>query len=140
MSTGGRIGRTGLVLLPLAAVSGCVERTMKIRSDPPGAVVVVNDEEVGVTPAQVSFLWYGDYEIILRRAGYQTLRTHHRVHPPWYQLPPFDFFAEVLWPGMISDRHELPEYVLQPLERPRVEDLVQRAAALRDQALYTAGE
>ena len=63
--------------------SGCVERTMKIQTDPPGALVVVNDEEVGLSPVKFSFLWYGDYEIILRRVGYETLRTHYRVEAPW---------------------------------------------------------
>src|ERR1051326_773674 len=48
-----------LVLLP-----GCVERTMKIPSRPAGAIVYVNDEEVGKTPVKLSFTWYGDYDLV----------------------------------------------------------------------------
>lgn len=123
------------VVLILAS-AGCVERTMKIQTDPPGAVVVVNDEEVGITPAEFSFLWYGDYEVILRKPGYETLQTHHRVQAPWYQWPPFDLIAETMIPAVIRDEHELPLYTLKPAEEPAVEDVVERAERLRDRTLF----
>ncbi len=117
-------------------VTGCVERSMKISSDPEGARVFVNDEEVGLTPVKLSFLWYGDYDIVLRKEGYETLKTNHRVRAPWYQWPPFDLIAETLVPGTIRDEHELPLYELTPLERPDVSGVVQRAEELRDQTVF----
>lgn len=124
-----------VVLLP-AALAGCVERTARIETDPPGALVIVNDEEVGVSPVRFSFLWYGDYDIILRKPGYQTLKTHHRLNPPWYQWPPFDLVAETLIPVTIHDQHVLPTFVLERAEKPTLEEVVERAALLRDRALY----
>ena len=34
----------------LATAGGCVERRMTIRSNPPGALVYVDDYEIGITP------------------------------------------------------------------------------------------
>ena len=83
-----------------------------------------------------SFLWYGDYEIILRKANYQTLRTHYRVEAPWYQWPPFDLVAETMVPGVIRDEHVLPTYVLELAETPSVVEVTERAVELRERALH----
>lgn len=124
----------GLALL-FTLLAGCVERTIKIQSEPPGALVTVNDEEVGATPVKFAFLWYGDYEIILRKPGYETLKTHCTIKPPWYQYPPIDFVAEALVPTMLQDSHVLPTFQLEPAETPTVSDVVERAVELREQAL-----
>lgn len=136
MRTKRPIAVAGGALLALSWLTGCVERTVRVQTDPPGALVVVNDEEVGVSPTQFSFVWYGDYEIILRKPGYRTLKTHHQLNPPWYQLPGIDLVAETLVPVMIRDEHHLPVYTLEPLEAPRVADVVERATDLREEALY----
>ena len=115
--------------------AGCVERIMKIRTSPPGAIVTVNDEEVGVSPLKVAFLWYGDYDIVVRKEGYQTLKTQHRIDPPWYQLAPFDIVAELLIPGTIRDERELPLFELAPAEQPTLEQVVERAEGMRSRAL-----
>jgi len=109
---------------------------MKISSQPPGARVFVNDEEVGQTPVKFTFLWYGDYDLLLRKEGYETLRTHYRVNPPWYQWPPFDLIAETLIAGTIHDVHELPTYELTPAAIPPTAEVVQRAVELRERALF----
>lgn len=126
------VAMAGAALLVL--LCGCVERSLTVRSEPLGAVVVVNDEEIGATPAKFSFLWYGDYEIILRKPGYETLTTFHRVSAPWYQYPPFDFFAEILIPGTIQDQRETPVYVLSPRIEPETDVLIQRAEQTRSEA------
>ena len=54
-----------LLLTASAALSGCVERRYTIRTDPPGATVVVNGEEIGPSPASKSFIYYGDRKITL---------------------------------------------------------------------------
>ncbi len=136
--------RTGWSWVAIAAVAvlagGCVERIAKIRTDPAGATVVINDEEVGVSPTRFAFTWYGDYDIILRKPGYRTLKTSFRVDPPWYQYPPIDVFAETLVPTTIRDEHELPVFTLEPDTPPTVEELVGRAVEIRENTLFTERE
>lgn len=129
-----------LLVASLAIVSGCVERTMKITTRPPGAVVIVNDEEVGISPVKVSFMWYGDYDLMFRKEGYQTLKTHYRIRAPWWQWPIFDLITETMIIGTIRDQHVLPEFVLQEAEPPAIEDVVRRAVELRDRALFEGGD
>ncbi len=131
--------RRAMMLLLLAAgvtLSGCVERTIRITSNPPGARVFLNDEEIGVTPVKTTFLWYGDYDVILRKDGYQTLKTHHRISPPWYEVPPLDFVSECLVANTIHDDHEFPTFELTPADTPDVDAIVERAVQLRGRALY----
>src|ERR1700690_4113146 len=67
------------LLLVLAAIvlslgtSGCVQRRMTIRSNPPGALVYVDDYEIGTTPVSASFTYYGTRKIRLVKDGYETL-------------------------------------------------------------------
>lgn len=122
-----------------AAQFGCVERILKVDSDPQGARVFVNDEEVGVTPAKFAFLWYGDYDILIRKEGYETLKTHYRVNPPWYQVSPFDFIAETMIPAVIRDEHETPLYTLVEAAAPPASEVVGRAEEMRSQTLFMEG-
>ncbi len=130
-----RIGLCGGLCLLSLSLTACVERNVKIETDPPGAIVVVNDEEVGVSPVKFSFLWYGDYDLILRKSGHETVKTHFRVKAPWYQYPPFDLITETLIIGTITDAHVLPPFVLPEAERPAIDVLVDRASAMRTDAL-----
>jgi hypothetical protein len=98
-------------------------------------LITVNDEEVGVSPVKFSFLWYGDYDIIARKGGYKTLKTHYRVNAPWYQYPPIDLVAETLLPITIRDEHVVPMLKLEAAEAPTVEEVIRRAGELRRQAL-----
>ena len=122
----------GLVLT--AALIGCVRRTITITTDPPGALVFLNDQEIGRSEVTTDFLWYGDYGVALRKDGYETFKTHWQIKPPWYQYMPIDFFAEVLWPGHIHDAHTA-HFVLEPRELPSAEELAERAVETRDRAL-----
>lgn len=126
-----------LVALALLSLPGCVERRMKITTKPEGATVVVNDEEVGVSPVNFSFTWYGDYDIIIRKPGYQTLKTHYRIEAPWYQKPGIDFVTECLVPWTIVDEQVSPTFEMMEVENAPVKDLVQRADELRDRAIFS---
>ncbi len=134
--------RTAAILLAvaLATLTGCVERTMKITTRPPGAVVIVNDEEVGISPVTFAFTWYGDYDLMFRKEGYQTLKTHHRITAPWWQWPVFDLITETMIVGTIRDRHDLPPFELQEAVTPPIEDVVNRAVELRSRALFKGGD
>ena len=125
-----------LACLAVAVSCGCVRRTLVITTEPPNAKVFLNDEEVGRSKVTTDFLWYGDYDVVIRKEGHKTLKTHWRVHAPWYQQVPFDFFAEVLWPGQLHDVH-IRHFDLEPAETPTSEELIERAAALRERAMDT---
>lgn len=122
-----------MMLVVVAVSGGCVRRTMKITTEPPNALVFLNDQEVGRSEVSVDFLWYGDYDVVVRKEGYETLKTHWEVKAPWYQEIPFDFFAEVLWPGNIHDVRE-KHFVLEAQTLPTPEELTERATGLRTEA------
>ncbi len=121
------------ILVTGGATAGiaCVERTLTINTEPQGATIVLNDQEVGQSPVRVPFTWYGDYDIIIRKEGHQTLRTNHRIHAPWYQWPFIDLVSECLIPFTIHDDRVLETYVLDPYEPPDKDDLLQRAEEMR---------
>jgi hypothetical protein len=75
---------------------GCVQREMVVISDPPGAVVTLNDREMGRTPFKKQFLWYGNYDVVLRKDGYQTLKTTAEITAPIWQFVPFDLITDFL--------------------------------------------
>src|SRR5208282_4674368 len=107
--------RVGLVVctLWLFLMGGCVERTLSVQSDPPGALVYLNDQEIGRTPMEHDFVWYGTYDIALRMEGYESLKTKARVVAPIYEWVPLDLFAELL-PIPLKDRRDL-YYRLSPV-------------------------
>ncbi len=107
---------------------------MTITTDPQGARVFLNDQEIGRSEVTTDFLWYGDYSVILRKEGYQTLQTHWNIEAPWYQWMPIDFLAEVCWPGRIHDERS-NHFVLQPQVIPAEDELISRAMETRMRAL-----
>ena len=106
---------------------------------PEGVRVILNDREIGRTPATVEFTWYGDYDVVYRLKGYQTVKTNVVIKKPVYQMFPFDFVAEVLWPWELHDHHDIPVQELTPLQLPERDELVERAKQLRDRALFEEG-
>ena len=118
--------------LGCALGAGCVERSIDVTSNPPGALVTANDQEVGRTPFSRQFTWYGTYEVQVRKEGYQTLKTETPVIAPWWQWIPFDLLAEIL-PVRLEDHHEI-SYTLKPFtdEHSDPEALGRRAQALRE--------
>ena len=124
------------VTLPLV---GCVRRTLTIETDPQGALVYLNDEEIGPSPVSADFTWYGDYDVVIRKEGYRTIHTHWNVKAPWYQIPPIDFFTDVLYPRRIHDQRRL-ELKLEPWREPDQDELVERAREMRVRALSEPDE
>lgn len=86
--------------MPLAllavALTGCSRRTLEITSEPSGALVWVNDVELGRTPLKASFQHYGEYDVLLRKDGYEPLRTHKTAYTPLHQRPPLDLVTAPL--------------------------------------------
>jgi hypothetical protein len=128
-----------VVILALASATGCIERTVSINTEPQGATVFLNDEEVGQTPIRVPFTWYGDYDIIIRKDGFETVQTHHRIHTPWYQYPFIDIVSECFVPFTIHDDHVVDTFALQKYEAPVKDELLYRSGEMRARALLEAG-
>jgi hypothetical protein len=120
--------------------SGCVERRMTIRSNPPGALVYVDDYEnpVGMTPVSTNFTYYGTRKIRLVKDGYETLTVMQPIRPPWYEITPLDFVAENFVPGEIRDQRVL-DYQLTPQMVVPADQLRARAEQLRSSVHAATG-
>lgn len=123
----------------MVLVGGCVERKLTIVTEPAGAVVWLNDEEIGTTPVTVNFNWYGDYRVLIEKPGYAALNTHRLLERPLHDRAGFDFFAEVLWPGRIVDEYQW-DFTLEPYQQPDIAQLVEQAEALRSRAENELGK
>jgi hypothetical protein len=113
-------------------LSGCVERKLTINTEPQGALILLNDEEIGTSPVTVSFEWYGDYWVRISKDGYENLNTHRPLKRPWYDTFPFDFFAQIINPNRIVDSYEWT-FPLEPKKQISREELIQAAEKLKKQ-------
>jgi len=118
--------------LAVVLCCGCVERQLTINTEPQGALITLNDEQIGVSPVTVSFNWYGDYWVRADKEGFETLETHRELKAPLHDRFPFDFFTNVLYPGRIVDEYEWT-FELAPRQDLTREQLLEQADALRTQ-------
>jgi len=135
-----RLLHAGGVLFCLATLillSGCVERSLYLRSDPPGANVTVNGKDVGMTPLRMPFTTYGDYEIVMSAPDHQRLQEVVSVEAPWWETIVLDFFVENVWPWTVTDEHDI-SLKLQPLAALGESGVDRREKELRDR--LRAGE
>jgi hypothetical protein len=128
------------LLVPAAAlgilfISGCgsVEQTMTIDSNPPGALVYMNDQEIGRTPVTRDFTWHGNYDVELRKDGYEPLKTHKWVVAPKWNWVPADLFVNIL--PLHLHEHQHLSFTLQPVAETAVQPdvLMARAEEMRAQ-------
>ena len=120
---------TRLTAAVLLLCGGCVQRELHVRSDPPGAAVWLNDREVGRTPFDREFLFYGNFDVVARADGYQTLKTSAQVTAPWWQWVPFDIITDFL-PVRDDERIDLK---LRPEPPPNPPGTLARAEELKRQ-------
>ncbi|MBN4060996.1 PEGA domain-containing protein [bacterium AH-315-I18] len=113
-----------------ALTTGCVQRTIKITSTPPGALVHLNDEEIGRTPVAVPFKFYGVYDVRLSLDGYQPLWTKQKAKAPWWEAPGPDLVAELL-----TDAHVIAQWHYDLTDKGPIDDaaVVKRAEELKAQ-------
>jgi PEGA domain-containing protein len=106
--------RASAAALCLLLLGGCVERKLVLRTDPPGAMVSLEDEPVpGRTPLEVPCEWDGVRRVTLTKEGHHVLETTADVSSRWYDWFPLDFLAQFLWPGTIHDDRVF-EWKLEP--------------------------
>ncbi len=107
-----------------------MERRITLASDPAGAIVLLNDVEVGRTPLTIPFEWYGDYDIRIRldkNVGtaenpiikHYYIHTHRKTVTPWYEFLGIDLFAE-LSPVTYKDEQESGRYWCQRCRKFRI--------------------
>ncbi len=118
-------------LFAAICLGGCVERQLTIKTEPQGAMIVLNDEEIGISPVTVSFEWYGDYNVRISKNGFETLETHRKLEGPWYDGFPFDFFT-LLSPERTVDTYEWT-FELEPEKEINREALIQKAQELKNE-------
>ena len=123
----------------LVLVSGCVERILTIQAEPADAVVYLDGRVLGPAPAEDAFDFYGTRVIEVRAPGYRPARRTVVLDPPWYQFPPIDLFADLLWPGTIRDEH-VERVVLTPRAAPRSVAQLEAASARFAQRLDQEGD
>ncbi len=122
---------TILLLAVVFCVTGCVERQLTIKTVPEGALVVLNDEEIGRAPVTTSFNWYGTYDVRISKVGYETLKTHRKLDAPAHDKFPWDFFAHFLNPNRIVDKYEW-QFELEEKQTPTSEELIKKADLLKE--------
>ncbi|MDZ4755265.1 MAG: PEGA domain-containing protein [Phycisphaerae bacterium] len=120
-----------MATLALATVGagGCVRRVVTITSDPSGATVWLNDRELGRTPVEAEFTYYGTYDVRLQKDGYEPLDTSADAKSPWWDTIGVDFAAELV-PAQLKSEN-LWHFPLEPASTD-TDALLQRAKALRD--------
>jgi hypothetical protein len=112
---------------------GGVKRRLTINSNPPGALVYIGNEQIGVTPVSVNFLYYGVREIRLVKDGYETEVLKHDIQAPWHQVPPLDLVSDNFWPQEIRDERVV-DVTLRPQRIIPNEEIYSRAQELRGRA------
>ena len=120
-----------VILIGSIFVSGCVERKLTINTEPQGALVALNDEEIGISPVTVEFNWYGHYNVRVSKEGFETLKTHRELQGPWYDGFLFDFFAQI-YPKRIVDSYEWT-FKLKKQRPPARETLIEKALQMQSE-------
>ena len=119
------------VLATCVLATGCVRRTILITSDPDGALVALNDQEIGRTPVEADFTFYGDYDVRLTLDGYEPINTVGEARAPLWDNVPFDLVAEMVPGEPHSQIHWHYDLVNAT---PQAEGMLERARELRPPA------
>ena len=119
-----------VVLISMMMLPGCVRRRLMVRSNPPGAMVYVDNQLIGTTPCATDFVYYGTREVRLVKSGFETLSVNQPIPAPWYEVPPLDFVSENLVTKKIQDFRTV-SYDLTPQVIVPTEQLLSRGEELR---------
>lgn len=127
-----------IAAVALTGLSGCLKRTISITTEPEGALVWLNDVEVGRTPLETDFTFYGTYDVRIRREGYEPIVTSAKASAPPQEWPGVDLAAEAIpvtlsntvrWHWVLTPRQEVT------MDKAQSEaSVVERARELRSRA------
>jgi len=129
--------RLSFILIAMLTLTqtGCVHRRVTINSYPQGALVKVDGKDIGYTPASFDFTWYGTREVQLLKDGFETHTEQIDVNAPWYQKFPLDFVSDNFLGHHVTDHRQF-SFQLQPKRVDMSSDVMQRAGALRSEAMH----
>lgn len=125
-----------LILIPILFYTiGCnsVHRRLSITSEPSGARVWINDQEVGRTPISQNVIYSGTYKIRCEQESCETTTIMHDVRTPWYLYPGADFISENFVPGELRDNQKC-HVVLPPKRVVPDNELLEAANKMRSEA------
>ncbi len=114
-------------------MAGCMHRRVTVISDPPGALLFVDGDEIGQTPVSFDYTYYGTREFKLVKDGYRTVTELRELRTPWYQVPPLDFVTDNFALTKINDYRTL-QFRLEPVQIVPTGQLYDRARSLRSDA------
>lgn len=130
-----------LIALSLLAISttltGCVERRIRVTSTPSGARVWINDQQVGTTPVETRFTFYGGYDVRVELKGYESINELRQAKAPFYEYPGPDLIAAAIPHDFksIIDWHFELQQVEEAIDPEGARDnLLDRAQDLRGRA------
>ncbi len=126
-----------LPLLPLLLLTGCVERRIQVTSSPAGARVWINDQQVGTTPVETRFTFYGNYDVRVELAGYNSINESRTAKAPLYEYPGPDLIATALphtFKPLIKWHFELTQVEETTDPEHARDNLLTRAESMRLQA------
>ncbi|MFQ5713005.1 MAG: PEGA domain-containing protein [Candidatus Scalinduaceae bacterium] len=129
-----------ILVIVLFLFTGCVTRTITIRTNPSNALVYVDNELVGESPVEMPFTYYGTRKITIEKKDadgrliYERKIVLEKIKTPVYEMFPLDFFSENLWPFDMQDNHILNYDLveLKPLSRKEQQKrVIENAEELR---------
>ncbi|MEE9392293.1 MAG: PEGA domain-containing protein [Planctomycetota bacterium] len=100
---------------------GCAQRILRIETEPSGALVFMDNREIGRTPIEMPFVYGGVREFLILKdergpgpdqGPMKPLIVRQEVENFYFDTFPFDLFVE-LSPVAITDVHEF-HFVLEP--------------------------
>ena len=125
------------LLFTLLTLPACVQRKIRVTSTPPGARVLLNDQDIGTTPVETRFTFYGGYDVQLTMPGYEHVHELKHAKAPLHEYPVVDLAATAA-PTNIDhtiewhfDLTPVPESTDPEAAR---ENLIDRAAEMRQRA------
>jgi hypothetical protein len=98
-----------ILVAAIFAFSGCVTRSITVKTNPSNALVYIDNKLIGESPVTMPFTFYGTRKIMIERKDEDGVLTHERtiafekIKAPVYEIFPLDFFSEIVWPLKIKD-------------------------------------
>lgn len=138
-----RLTNACVVLVVLVFSTGCLSRRLTVTSEPPGARVYRDREDLGTTPLTVPFHYGGESEfLLLHEEGEEKYRPTRLIYDTgefFYDTFPFDVLVE-LTPVPQEDEHSIHVVLERDTTVATVEGdpkgyvdaLLERAAEMRE--------
>ena len=104
--------RTVAAAVLVVSSTGCIRRSLTIRTQPENALVYMNEQLKGESPVTYDFQWYGWYRVRIEKEGYARLNDHRLLRAPLRFWIPLDLVMELL-PWTVRDDREW-SYTLEP--------------------------